>query len=75
MTILLVGISVFVYSIRTAVRRATGKSPSPIRDGPVKPEMPIASVVDPAYYWRGDSGDWTASDERQLIRLLNDSAP
>ena len=75
MMILLVGISVFAYSIRMAVRRAAAKvAVRPSRTNRLGP-LPIAPAVDPAYYWRGDSGDWTASDERQLIRLLNDSAP
>jgi hypothetical protein len=75
MMILLVGISIFTYGIRMAARRARPKPSSPAPDSPVTPALPIASIVDPASYWRGNSGDWTASDERQLKRLLNDSAP
>lgn len=76
MMILLVGISIFTYGIRMAARRARPKPSSPAApDSPVRPARPIASIVDPAYYWRGNTGDWTASDERHLKRLLNDSAP
>ena len=74
MMIVLVAISVFTYSARMAVRRAAGRLRPPA-ETPVIPELPIASVVDPAYYWRGDSAEWTAADERQLIKLLNDSSP
>lgn len=34
-----------------------------------------AGLEDDPVLWPADGGSWTALDERQLIRLLRDSAP
>ena len=58
-----------------AVRSAQAKMPVAAPGQRVPRAVAVRGLEDDADKWLAARGAWTALDERQLIRLLTDSAP
>ena len=56
------------------VRGAMSPRPATTADQPAPRTAAAVGLEDDPAYWPADRGAWTAVDERQLIRLLTDSA-
>jgi len=58
-----------------AVRSAQAKMPVATRGQRATHAAAVLGLEDDPVQWLAAHGSWTALDERQLIRLLTDSAP
>ena len=58
-----------------AVRSAQAKMPVATRGQRATHAAAVLGLEDDPAQWLAAHGSWTALDERQLIRLLTDSAP
>ncbi len=67
-------ISLIGYSLAMMTRRARGAAPmTAVTQHPPPASLPARADDDPVQ-WLPARGEWTALDERQLTRLLRDSA-
>ena len=57
------------------VRSTRVTTPVAAPDQPATRATAVLGLEDDPDQWRAARGSWTALDERQLIRLLTDSAP
>jgi hypothetical protein len=63
------------WLMRRAVRSPQATTPVAAPDHRATRAAAVLCLEDDADQWRATRGSWTALDERQLIRLLTDSAP
>jgi hypothetical protein len=74
MIIVLQFLLLLVYSCWIMRRAARGRSAAAAdRRAPLR--ATVIGLDDDSLHWPAGCGAWTALDERQLVRLLKDSAP
>ena len=75
MLILIPGIGWSFWVMYRAVQSAQVKKPAAAPGQAATDAAPVLGLEDDPAQWLAAHGSWTALDERQLIRLLTDSAP